>query len=212
MSIVQAIINTALGVTQTLAQWGVPAGIAPAAIMAALGAAEIAMIAAQPVGFAGGGEVSVQRSQDGRKFRAKVDPDKRGYVDRPTVLVGEEGGEYVIPAEGLENPSLRPFINTIENARRNGQLKSLNLEAVAPAMVVNAKARGGYTMDPESPAAVAVQPDQAQGGDGALVQSINRLNSILDGGIDAKVYMLGRNGIVEKTEEYARMKELGKLG
>lgn len=212
MSIVQAIINTALGVTQTLAQWGVPAGIAPAAIMAALGAAEIAMIAAQPVGFAGGGEVSVQRSQDGRKFRAKVDPDKRGYVDRPTVLVGEEGGEYVIPAEGLENPSLRPFINTIENARRNGQLKSLNLEAVAPAMVVNAKARGGYTMDPESPAAVAVQPDQAHGGDGALVQSINRLNSILDGGIDAKVYMLGRNGIVEKTEEYARMKELGKLG
>ena len=49
MNITQAIINTALGVTMTLAQWGVPWGLIPAGIMAAMGAAEIALIAATPI-------------------------------------------------------------------------------------------------------------------------------------------------------------------
>ena len=99
LSLVQAIINTALGVTQTLAQWGIPWGIAPAAIMAAMGAAEVAMIAATPVtGREKGGPfvdddgtIVVKRKQDGKSFPARLDPKKRGFVNRPTVLVGENG-------------------------------------------------------------------------------------------------------------------------
>ena len=34
ISIIESIINTALGVTKTLALWGIPAGIAPASIIA----------------------------------------------------------------------------------------------------------------------------------------------------------------------------------
>ena len=57
MDIAQAIINTALGVTKTLAQWGIPWGIAPAAIMAAMGAAQVAMIASTPVSSGANGKI-----------------------------------------------------------------------------------------------------------------------------------------------------------
>lgn len=47
LSLSQAIIQTSLAVMKTFAEWGGwPAGVAPAAIMTALGAAQIAMIAA----------------------------------------------------------------------------------------------------------------------------------------------------------------------
>ena len=49
MNLTQAIINTAVSVTQTLAQWGLPWGLIPAGIAAAMGAAEIALIASQPI-------------------------------------------------------------------------------------------------------------------------------------------------------------------
>lgn len=150
----QAIINTALGVSQTLAQWGVPWGLIPAGVMAALGAAEVAMIATTPVvtGMAEGGLFDVLREQDGRRFPARLSPERRGFIDRPTVLVGEAGGEYVIPAEGLANPTLAPLIATIEGARRNGTLKSLNMEAVYPGLGIDTGAcrRGIYRCRTES--------------------------------------------------------------
>lgn len=52
-SIIQAIINTAQAVTKSLALLGVPAGIPAAALAGALGAAQIAVIAAQPVATGG---------------------------------------------------------------------------------------------------------------------------------------------------------------
>lgn len=64
VSITQAIINTALAITQALASLPPPASFVTAAITGALGAVQIATIAAQPlatggiVGFNGGGKVS----------------------------------------------------------------------------------------------------------------------------------------------------------
>ena len=142
----EAVINTALGVSKTLAEWGIPWGLAPAAVMAAMGAAQIAIIAKTPVmtGMAEGGLFDVVREQDGRRFPARLSPERRGFIDRPTVLVGEAGGEYVIPAEGLANPTLAPLIATIEGARRNGTLRRLNMEAVYPASVsIPGRAEGG---------------------------------------------------------------------
>lgn len=48
-AIVSAVINTAIAVTKTLATLGFPAGLAGAAIVAALGAAEVAVIASKPI-------------------------------------------------------------------------------------------------------------------------------------------------------------------
>lgn len=209
MSIVESIINTALGVTKTLAQWGFPEGIAPAAIIAAMGAAQTAMIAAQPVGYAEGGFV-VRRRQDGTRYDAVYAPDKRGYVNGPTVLVGEEGGEYVIPAEALKNPDIRAYADAIESARRTGRLRSLRLEAVNPAAAMTGRAAGGYTQETSSPAGDAVPPGTVLE-IGRLRETVDRLSSILEDGIEAEVVMTGRKGLVRRLEDYNRMKNRGQL-
>ena len=207
--ITQSIINTALGVTKTLAEWGIPWGIAPAAIMGAMGLAETAIIAATPIttGAEDGGPFNIKRAQDGKTFKARLSPDKRGFVSSPTVLVGENGGEYIIPAAGLANPTLQPFLATLETARRNGTLKDLNFDAVYPLSATMARAEGGNTQA-GSTSQVVIRESQDTS---RLIDVIEALNKRLSHPIRADVSMLGKNGIVEQTEKYNRYKTRGRL-
>jgi hypothetical protein len=205
MSIVESIINTALAATKALAQGGFPAGAVMAGIVTALGAAQTAMIAAQPVGYAGGGYI-VRRRQDGKQYDAVYAPNKRGYVNGPTVLVGEEGGEYVIPAEALENPQIRMVADTIESARRAGRLRSLRMEAISPAMAVSGRAAGGYTSGAAAADMTGTLAELAR-----MSETVDRLSDILENGIEANVSMLGRHGLVNKINEYNRAKSRGNL-
>lgn len=206
-SIVQAIINTALGVTKTLADWGIPAGIAPAAIMSAMGAAQVALMAATPVtGYEAGGFVKARRDQDGRTFSAKFSPDARGFIATPTVLVGEAGGEYVIPAEGLKNPSVRSFVGAIETARINGRLKSLNLAAVNP-MAAIGFSDGGYSSGRKT---YGRQTSSGGAAGGQVELLLTKLLDRLDTPISAEVSMLGPKGLVKATEKYNRQRNRGK--
>lgn len=205
----EAVINTALGVSKTLAEWGIPWGLAPAAVMAAMGAAQIAIIAKTPVmtGMAEGGLLDVVREQDGRRFPARLSPERRGFIDRPTVLVGEAGGEYVIPAEGLANPTLAPLIATIEGARRNGTLKSLNMEAVYPAtMPIPGRAEGGYTGT-----APKTKADSGGDIDPRMAAVLEKLLKRLDDPVKAYVSVLGKNGIKEAYDKYENHKNRGRL-
>ncbi len=205
----EAVINTALGVSKTLAEWGIPWGLAPAAVMAAMGAAQIAIIAKTPVmtGMAEGGLFDVVREQDGRRFPARLSPERRGFIDRPTVLVGEAGGEYVIPAEGLANPTLAPLIATIEGARRNGTLKSLNMEAVYPAtMPIPGRAEGGYTGT-----APKTKADSGGDIDPRMAAVLEKLLKRLDDPVKAYVSVLGKNGIKEAYDKYENHKNRGRL-
>lgn len=217
LNLVQSIINTALSVTKTLAQWGWPAGAAPAAIVAAFGAAQTALIAAQPIGAEEGGFVNTRRAQDRKAFKARLSPDKRGFVSSPTVLVGENGGEYVIPADGLSNPTLLPFVATMEEARKAGTLKSLNFEAVYPVGAAIGRESGGFTGTSTSPvtgidsgAGAVVSARSAT--DERLLEAIELLNKRLSVPIKADVSMLGKNGIIEQTEKYNRAKRRGTYG
>lgn len=217
LNLVQSIINTALSVTKTLAQWGWPAGAAPAAIVAAFGAAQTALIAAQPIGAEEGGFVNTRRAQDGKAFKARLSPDKRGFVSSPTVLVGENGGEYVIPADGLSNPTLLPFVATMEEARKAGTLKSLNFEAVYPVGAAIGRESGGFTGTSTSPvtgigsgAGAVVSARSAT--DEKLLEAIELLNKRLSVPIKADVSMLGKNGIIEQTEKYNRAKRRSTYG
>lgn len=205
MSIIESIINTALAATKALAQGGFPAGAVMAGIVTALGAAQTAMIAAQPVGYAGGGYI-VRRRQDGKQYDAVYAPNKRGYVTGPTVLVGEEGGEYVIPAEALENPQIRMVADTIESARRSGRLRSLRMEAISPAMAVSGRAAGGYTSGAAAADMSGTLAELAR-----LSETVDRLNAVLENGIRADVSMLGKHGLVERMNEYERAKNRGNL-
>lgn len=218
LNLVQSIINTALSVTKTLAQWGWPAGAAPAAIVAAFGAAQTALIAAQPIGAEEGGFVNTRRAQDGKAFNARLSPDKRGFVSSPTVLVGENGGEYVIPADGLSNPTLLPFVATMEEARKAGTLKSLNFEAVYPVGAAIGRESGGFT---NTSTGSVTGSGSVSGGnvasarsatDERLLEAIELLNKRLSVPIKADVSMLGKNGIIEQTEKYNRANRRGTYG
>lgn len=218
LNLVQSIINTALSVTKTLTQWGWPAGAAPAAIVAAFGAAQTALIAAQPIGAEEGGFVNTRRAQDGKAFKARLSPDKRGFVSSPTVLVGENGGEYVIPADGLSNPTLLPFVATMEEARKAGTLKSLNFEAVYPVGAAIGRESGGFT---NTSTGSVTGSGSVSGGnvasarsatDEKLLEAIELLNKRLSVPIKADVSMLGKNGIIEQTEKYNRAKRRGTYG
>lgn len=220
LNLVQSIINTALSVTKTLAQWGWPAGAAPAAIVAAFGAAQTAMIAAQPIttGAEEGGFVNTRRKQDGKLFKARLSPDKRGFVSSPTVLVSENGGEYVIPAEGLDNPTLLPFVATMEEARKAGTLKSLNFEAVYPVGSAVGRAGGGFTgtstgsVTGSGPATGGNVAPAGSATDEKLLEALELLNKRLSSPIRADVSMLGKNGIIEQTEKYNRAKRRSTYG
>lgn len=216
LNLTQAIINTALSVTSTIAQLGAtPWGIAAAAIAAAMGAAEIAIIASQPVtsGAEEGGYIGVKRRQDGKSFNARLNPDARGFVSSPTVIVGENGSEYVIPHEALENPTLLPIISTMETARRNGKLRSLNFSAVYPATAMPGRVSGGF-IDEGNSRIVTTSSDGHEGTatDAALAKAIEKLTKKLDEPITARVSMLGKGGIKETEDKYNKLKRRGQLG
>ena len=219
MQIADATINTAVAVTKTFAEWGWPWGIVPAAIQSALGLAQIALIASTPIstGAEEGGFQDVTRRQDGRKYQARLNPNKRGFIADPTLLVAENGAEYVIPAEGLQNPTLLPFINTMETARRNGTLRNLNFESIYPAHVSTGLATGGiFNQQPH--ADLEFVPDDPRNGYldptflRMLYSAVTKLSTILSKPIKADVSLMGRGNLLEKMDEYDRMKRRGKIG
>ena len=212
MNLTQAIINTAVSVTQTLAQWGLPWGLIPAGIAAAMGAAEIALIAAQPIttGAEDGGPIGVRREQDGKPFRARLNPNKRGFVSSPTVLVAENGLEYVMPNEVMQNPTVYPLLSAMETARQNGTLDSLDFSAIYSPYSVRGRAVGGFVSDRAT-----------AGFGGAIVHSsgtteleevLRLLYDRLQYPIQAKVAMLGSDGIIEQTDKYNKVKSKGNIG
>lgn len=103
------------------------------------GAAQIAMIAATPIAGAEEGGLLVARTQDGRKFQASVEPDKRGYVERPTVITGENGLEYIIPNEAMKNPTARPIIGLFETVRAAGKPCRLQFRRSTPSSLQHSR-------------------------------------------------------------------------
>lgn len=214
MSISEAIINTALGATKAL-EWGWPLGPIFAALLIAQGMASVGLIASTPIstGAEEGGQV-IERMQDGKKFNARYSPDKRGFISSPTVLVSENGKEYVVPAAAMDNPSLIPVLNTIEAARRQGTLGSFDFNAVyrqntpVPGFV-----SGGPTGDiPSFDTTDTGLSSLDAGTAGKFIAAVDRLCDVLKNPILAYVTMLGENGIVAKMKEYNRTRERGQIG
>lgn len=210
LAVTQSIFETAVSVMKTFTQFGGwPGGIAPAAIMAGIGAAKTALISSTPVttGAAEGGKIMVERRQDRRKFNAAYEPTRRGFINRPTVLVGEEGPEYVIPAEGLKNPSLAPILKSIEAARRRGTLRNINFDAAYPAFGY----AGGGLIGRES-GFNTTQPSEQNELLQAHMKTMRSLDRRLRKPLLAYTTMLGDSGIAKQTKKYNELRnKLGQL-
>lgn len=208
LSLTQAIINTAMGVTKALGSMVPPLNFINAGIVAAMGATEIALIASTPIttGYAKGGRMKVKREQDGKIFDARLSPDSRGFISTPTALVGEDGTEYVIPADGVSNPSLAPFLNTIESARQRGTLKDLSYESLY-APTITGRASGGFV----STSTTLTDPDSPDD-DPVFIEILELMRDIrdkMDDPTPAIVSMLGPHGFIKAFEKYEKMKKNG---
>lgn len=95
-----------------------------------------------------GGFMDVERAQDGRRYRATYAPTRRGYVDRPTVIVGEgvDSREWIAPNDALENPTIAPFIDLLEQSRLRGDIRTIDLNQIMRARMAGF-ASGGYLSD-----------------------------------------------------------------
>ncbi len=98
-------------------------------------------------GLESGGSIDVERRQDGKMFRADYDPDRRGFIDKPTVLVGEGGyghsKEWVASNAAVENPTVAPFIDIIDRAQRAGTIRTLDMNKFL-VQQAQGRASGGY--------------------------------------------------------------------
>ena len=168
MQVAQIISNTATSIMKAYSEMGPIAGSVAAALMGVTGAAQLAVANAErqkvkrmtlngsasgtssagtrvASGRESGGRIDVEREQDGKHFNAEYSPGKRGYVDRPTVIVGEgprgKSKEWVASNAALENPTIAPLINLMDAAQRAGQIRTFDMSKYLMAM--QGRALGG---------------------------------------------------------------------
>lgn len=166
----QIIADTAVSIMKALSELGPIAGPIAAALMGITGAAQLATANAErqrvkrmslsgaggsasasgarvATGLESGGSIDVERKQDGKMFRADYDPDRRGFIDKPTVLVGEGGyghsKEWVASNAAVENPTVAPFIDIIDRAQRAGTIRTLDMNKFL-VQQAQGRASGGY--------------------------------------------------------------------
>lgn len=203
VAMMNAVVNTAAAVAKALPN--IPLSIA----VGAMGAAQIALIAAQPLpevpGLETGGSFGVTRSQDKKKFNAKYSPGTRGYIDSPTVLVGENGREFVVNADGVNNPTIAPILSILDTAQRSGSISTLNLEKILvdtyPAQRIsmpNRKSGGAFGYDPDPiSSSDGLTSEEYQ----VLLKVLEKLDNRLDSPLRAEVVLLGKKGLIQKTKE-----------
>lgn len=168
MQVAQIISTTAVSIMKAYSELGPVAGTVAAALMGVTGAAQLVVANAErqkvkrmtlngsasgsssvgsrvASGRESGGRIDVEREQDGKHFNAEYAPGKRGYVDHPTVIVGEgsrgRSKEWVASNAALENPTIAPLINMMDAAQRAGQIRTFDMSKYLMAM--QGRALGG---------------------------------------------------------------------
>lgn len=148
----QIIADTAVSIMKSYADLGPIAGSVAAALMGITGAAQLAAANSErekikkmtlngsssntgagarvATGLEDGGFLDVERRQDGKKFHAEFKPDKRGFVDRPTVIVGEgpRSKEWVASNSAVENPTVAPLLYDLDRAQKAGTIRTFDLK------------------------------------------------------------------------------------
>jgi hypothetical protein len=173
----QIVADTSVSIMKALGELGPIAGPIAAALMGVTGAAQLAAANAERqkvkrmslngagaasstsgtrvvTGLESGGSIDVEREQDGKRFHADYDPYRRGFIDKPTVIVGEGGygrsREWVASNAAVENPTVAPVLNIIDQAQRAGNIRTLDMNKYL-LQQTQGRAAGGY-ITPSTPA------------------------------------------------------------
>lgn len=167
-------------------------------------------------GRASGGFFGVTREQDGRRFNARYRPDQRGYIHDPTVIVGEEGAEWVASAQALANPDVSQIISILDTAQRQGQINTLGMaDILRQSGLVGSRTQGRATGGYTSSATQHVQPSNTAAQESQTLNSIEEvlkdLRNEIRKGITAEVALLGRNGLEARQKELQNIRDKAKL-
>lgn len=225
----QIIADTATSIMKAYADLGPIAGSIAAALMGVTGVAQLSAANAErqrvkrmslngaggsasasgarvATGLESGGSIDVERKQDGKMFHADYDPDRRGFIDKPTVIVGEGGyghsKEWVASNAAVENPTIAPFIDIIDRAQRAGTIRTLDMNKFL-IQQAQGRASGGYV-------APTVNDVRGVAKDSYKDTLIERLTDVLDrlsvDGIPASVSL---NEIEQKQQLQDKARRFG---
>lgn len=133
-----------------------------------------------------GGFIDVTREQDGKNYRALLQPKKRGFINRPTVIVGDgpagESMEWVAGNDALKNPTILPVIQLMNEAQQAGTIRTIDLNHIMRARMAGF-ASGGFISNgalPDSgPNRASLQPPYNNVGYSNIEQVLNELKALL---------------------------------
>lgn len=219
VALMSAIVNTAAAVAKSLPN------LFLAAIVGGMGALQVGTILKTPLPEVPGAEeggrlMDVTRSQDKKMFRAKMDFGRRGYVDRPTVIVGENGTEMVASARAVRNPTVRPVLDAIDTAQRNGTIDSLNLNKVMEQnqmlrATMPGRQNGGRMSASTAVAPVTTTPsgslDEVKTLLSQNLRIMSQLSDQLASPIMAEVVLTGRKGLIDRQNELSAIEKSANL-
>jgi len=209
----QIVADTAVSIMKAYADLGPIAGTVAAALLGITGVAQLMSANAErqkvknmtvagssssnssgsrvATGRESGGYVDVEREQDGKKFNAKYDPDKRGYVDRPTVIVGEgpngQSKEWVASNAAVSNPTIAPILDMIDRSQRAGTIRTLDLNAAMKARMAG-YASGGHITPSGSSSTTPTIVNSGMSGEQAKSLT-DAINNLVSNGIPASVVL-----------------------
>lgn len=176
IDIADAILNTAKSISKTLAELGAtPWGLAMAAVAATMGAIQTATIVKQA-------QAKIEGYYEGGFTGGRDYRREAGVVHE---------GEFVANHKAVNNPALGPMFQLLDAAQRANVVGSLTAEDVSRTLPGTVGSNGGTQ--------VVVKED------GITRQSIERLNEMLDSGIEAYVVLDGERGLAAQEKRYERM-------
>lgn len=154
----QIIADTAVSIMKAYADLGPIAGSVAAVLMGVTGIAQLASAKAErdkvknmtlsgsssssggtgarvATGRQSGGKIDIRRAQDGKLFpNSDYDPDARGFIDHPTVIVGEgpagQSKEWVASNAAVNNPTVAPILDILDKSQQAGTIRTLDLNQV----------------------------------------------------------------------------------
>ena len=181
----QIIADTAVSIMKAYADLGPIAGSIAAALMGVTGAAQLASAKAErdkvknmtlsgsssnsagtgarvATGRQSGGNIDVRRAQDGKLFSdVDYDPDARGFIDHPTVIVGEgpvgQSKEWVASNAAVSNPTVAPILDILDKSQQAGTIRTLDLNQVIRTRMAGYSSRGSIN----TPISVSSNSDQS---------------------------------------------------
>lgn len=233
----QIIADTAVSIMKAIADLGPIAGPIAAALMGVTGAAQLVSANAErqkvknmtlsgsdkssagsgarvATGREDGGKIDVQRAQDGKLFKdADYDPNARGFINKPTVIVGEgpagQSKEWVASNAAIENPTIAPIIDMIDKSQQAGTIRTLDLNQAIRSKMAGFSSGGSISQPSPS-----TDTPKSDGSGGALPPQLmekfaQAIININENGVKAPVML---SDFEKKQELRDRSRQIGSKG